>query len=326
MFKRTITAATLAGVALVGSQAHADPKFPEKPVTVIIGFAPGGSTDAIGRVLLRKMGEDLHTTMVVENRPGAGGNTGAQALLRAKPDGYTLLYASASMAIAPALFNRSDLNPTTAFATAGCAVGLPMVLLVSSSVSVNNAADFYKLIQSNPGKYFQGTSGNGAMDQLAMIDIANTMGLKYQQVPYNGNGPAVMDLAAGNTQFMLSASFNSALPFISSGKLKALAVTSLERSAAVPGVPSLSESVPALKGFEAGTWQALIAPKGTPAEILNKLDQAMQKAMADPTVQTSLRFQGAEPMRKNPKQCQDYIAAEYGRWSETIMKGNVKVN
>lgn len=326
MFNKIFFSTALAGLCLAGVQAQAAATYPNKAITVIIGFAPGGPTDAIGRVLLNKMAEELKVPMVVENRPGAGGNIGAQDLLKAKPDGYTLMYGTSSITTAPALFGRDDLNPKTAFVAAGCSVAVPLILLVSKKIDADNAQDFYKLVKANPDKYFMGSSGNGSIDHLVAMDIANVLGLKFQHVPYKGNGPALTDLASGNTNFMYSGSFNSAQPFIKGGQVKPLAVTSDKRSVALPDVPTLSESVTGLKGYDAGTWQVLLAPKGTDPAILKKLDQAMQKAMTDPKVKESLRFQGAIVMDKTPEQCQAFIDSEYDRWSATIKKIGLKLN
>lgn len=316
----------IAATAMTGltGGAHADAGYPNKPITLIIGFAPGGPTDAIGRVLFKTVSQKLNVPIIIENKPGAGGNIGTQELIRAKPDGYTLLYGTSSITTAPPLFGRDDLNPTKAFTTASCSVRVPLILLTNKAMDMKSAPQFYDAVKANPGKYFQGSSGNGSIDHLVSMDIANRLGLDFQHVPYKGNGPALTDLVSGNVNFMYSGSFNSAMPFIQNGQATALAVTSEKRSVGLPDVPSLSEVVPGLKGFDAGTWQVLIAPKGTDPVILEKLDHALQESLKDPEVQKSLRFQGAELMNKDPKSCQDYVASEYSRWSETIKRLGLK--
>ncbi|MFC4273897.1 Bug family tripartite tricarboxylate transporter substrate binding protein [Achromobacter aloeverae] len=317
-------ALALAAFAAAMPGAQAADAYPNKPITLLIGFAPGGPTDAIGRVLFKRVSEILDVPIIIENRPGAGGNIGTQELIRAKPDGYTLMYGTSSVTTAPALFNRDDLDPTKAFAVAGCSVSVPLILLVSRTEAAANAEDFYKAVKANPAKYFQGSSGNGSIDHLVSMDIAGRLDLKFQHVPYKGNGPALSDLAGGNVNFMYSGSFNSALPFIKAGKVKPLAVTSGHRSQALPDVPSLSESVAGLRGFDAGTWQILAAPRGTPPAVLAKLNDAMQAAMKDAKVKESLDFQGAEPMNMDQKQCSAYIGQEYTRWSGTIKRLGLK--
>ncbi|ANN66054.1 Bug family tripartite tricarboxylate transporter substrate binding protein [Bordetella bronchialis] len=316
----------LPALALSMGAARAADDYPGKPITVIIGFAPGGPTDAIGRVLFKKVSQELKTPIIIENKAGAGGNIGTQELMRAKPDGYTLMYGTSSVTTAPPLFDRDDLDPRKAFATASCSVAVPLILLTPGKMNIADAQAFYTAVKAQPGKYFMGSSGNGSIDHLVGMDIAHRLGLQFQHVPYKGNGPALTDLVAGNTGFMYSGSFNSALPFIQNGQVKALAVTSGKRSEALPQVPTLGESVQGLQGFDAGTWQILAAPNGTPAPILKKLDTALQAALKDPEVMKSLRFQGAEPMDKDPAQCRAYVASEYERWSSTIKRLGLKGN
>lgn len=322
MLKKTLFA--LSCVALSTTSVVAQAAYPEKPITLTIGFAPGGPTDSIGRVLFKQVSQELGVPIVVENRPGAGGLLAEQDLVRAKPDGYSLLYGTSSITTAPALFGRDDLNPKTAFVAAGCSVAVPLILLTTDKFKAKDAPSFYKEVKDKPGKYFMGSSGNGSIDHLVGMDIAAKLDLDFEQVPYKGNGPALTDLAAGNTNFMYSGSFNSAMPFIKSGKITPLAVTSSQRSAALPDVPALSEVVPGLDGYDAGTWQVLLAPKGTDPAILDKLDQALKTAMKSPEVLESLRFQGAEVMDKTPQECQAYIDSEYDRWSGTIKRLGLK--
>ncbi|OWT53443.1 Bug family tripartite tricarboxylate transporter substrate binding protein [Candidimonas nitroreducens] len=323
MFKPALIAAASVAAALAYPAAQAA-NYPSQPITLIIGFAPGGPTDSIGRVLFKQVSQELGVPVVIENRPGAGGTVGEQDLLRAKPDGYTLLYGTSSITTAPALFGRNDLDPKTAFDVAGCSVAVPLILLAGKKLNVQSATALYQDMKASPGKYFMGSSGVGSIDHLVGTDIATRLGLTFQHVPYKGNGPALSDLAAGNTSFMYSGSFNSAIPFINSGKVKALAVTSAKRSQVLPDVPTLGEAVPGLKGYDAGTWQVLLAPKGTSPQILQKLDHAVQAAMKSPEVMKSLRFQGAEVMNKTLPQCQAYINSEYERWSGTVKRLGLK--
>jgi tripartite-type tricarboxylate transporter receptor subunit TctC len=312
-------------VLLLGcAPVKADPQFPNRSITVLIGFAPGGPTDAIGRVLFRQMSQELTVPMVVENKPGAGGNLAAQELLRAKPDGYTLLYGSSSITTAPPLAGREDLSPKTAFVVAGCSVMVPLILLINKSMNVKTSQELFDLIKAQPDKYFLGSSGNGAMDHLIALDVASRLDLKFQHVPYKGNGPALTDVAAGNITFMYAGAFNSALPFIKSGQVKALAVTSEKRSTSLPDVPSLSESVKGLAGFNTSTWQVILAPKGTDEVTLAKLDMALRRSMTDAKVLESFRYQGAELLNLDRKQCQRFVNDESDRWSATVKSLNLK--
>jgi len=322
--RKTLDAALLAALVATGAPLAAQAAYPDKPITVIVGFAPGGPTDALGRVIFKKVSEELGVSMIIENKPGAGGNIAAQYLAQARPDGYTLMFASAAVAIAPALYKREDLNPKRIFSAVGCSSKVPFILLAAKKTPADDAQELFKQIRQHPGKYFLGTSGNGTMDQVVAANIATRLGQEFEQVPYKGNGPALTALVAGDTQFMYSGSFNSALPYIKDGQIKALAVTSSERSPALPDVPALKEAVPGLGNFDAGTWQAVVAPHGTPADILARVNQALNKALKDPEVMASLRFQGAEAMDTTPAQCQDFVASEYDRWSETVQTLGLK--
>ncbi|GAA5232256.1 tripartite tricarboxylate transporter substrate binding protein [Verticiella sediminum] len=326
MSKMNCIAAALAAltVGVAAVPAHAADDFPSKPITVLVGFAPGGPTDAIGRVVFRRVSELLGKPVIIENKPGAGGNIASQELVRAKADGYTLLYAASSMATATALYHRDDLNPKTEMTTAGCSVAVPLLLLTARKVGKADAASFFQQMQGKPGSYFLGSSGTGSMDHLVALDIANRLKTSFQHVPYRGNGPALTDVASDNVDFMYSGAFNSALPFIQSGQVTALAVTSAHRSPSLPNVPTLSESVSGLEGYEAGTWQVLMAPKGTPAAVLDKLNNALQEALKDPEVQKSLKFQAAEPMGLDRAECRAFVGKEFDRWSATIGELGIK--
>lgn len=320
MLKRAVLAAAVAGLAIGPTSSFAASTYPDKPINVVIGFAPGGPTDSLGRVLFKKVSEELGVPMVVENKPGAGGNIAAQAVAMAKPDGYTLMFASVAITIAPFLYDKQDLDPKRAFAAVGCSSAVPLILLVNKKVEANTAPEFYKLMQDNPGKYFAGNSGNGTIDQLAALDIASKLKLDFEAVPYKGNGPALTGLVAGDTNFMYAGSFNSALPFVKNGDLKPLAVTSAKRSEVLPDVPTLGESIPELAGFNAEAWQAVMAPKGTPPEVLTKVNNALNKALKDPEVLKNLKFQGAQVMDTTPQECQAFIDGESERWSAMIKK------
>lgn len=318
MLKQALLVSAIAGLTIGPVSSAAASSYPDKPINVVIGFAPGGPTDSLGRVLFKKISEELGVPMVVENKPGAGGNIAAQTVAAAKPDGYTLMFASVAISIAPFLANRQELDPKKAFSAVGCSSAVPLILLVPKKVRADTAQQFYQLMRDNPGKYFAGNSGNGTIDQLAALDLASKLNLQFEAVPYKGNGPALTGLVAGDTNFMYSGAFNSALPFVKSGDLKALAVTSAERSAVLPDVPTLSESVPELKGFDAKAWQAVMAPKGTPPEVLTKVNKALNAALKDPEVLKSLQFQGAQVMNTSPQECQAFIDGESDRWSAMI--------
>jgi tripartite-type tricarboxylate transporter receptor subunit TctC len=330
MLKQTLRHAAitlaLAGLlaSLAGTPALAQTYPAAKPIRVIIAFPPGGPSDAIGRVVFTEMSKRIGQSMVIDNRPGAGGNIATDALIAAPADGYTLLYASSSIALSPTLYKRTDLDPTKVLVPAGCSVSVPQLLLVRKDQPVNTAAELVSLIKASPDKYFQGSSGSGQIDHLVGQIFLHELGLKFTHVPYKGNGPAFTDLLAGNITFMFAGAFNSALPFIKDGRVKALAITSKKRAGVLPEVPSLNETV--MKGFDSSTWQALMAPAGTPPAVLRTLNENLNASLAAPAVKESLFQQGAEIISGPPAQCAEFIKKEYGRWAEVIHKYDIHVD
>jgi tripartite-type tricarboxylate transporter receptor subunit TctC len=324
MFKhrlKRLAAGMALGLACAGALAQ---NYPSKPIRVVIAFPPGGPSDAIGRVVFQEMSKRIGQPMVIENRPGAGGNIATEAVIQSPADGYTLLYASSSISLSPTLYKRADLDPTKIFAPAGCSVSVPQLLLVRKDMPANTAAELVSLIKANPDKYFQGSSGSGQIDHLVGQVFLHDLGLKFVHVPYKGNGPAFTDLLAGNVTFMFAGAFNSALPFIKDGRVKALAITSKKRAGVLPNVPSLDETV--LKGFDSATWQALMAPAGTPPAVIKLLNEKLNETLAFPAVKQNLFNQGAEVISGPPEQCAAFVKKEYGRWAEVIHKYDIHID
>ncbi len=228
--------------------AAAGPAFPNKEIRVLIAFPPGGPTDAIGRVIFRRVSIELGQPVIIENRPGAGGSIASQFVAKSKPDGYTLLFASSSFSTTPELYRRDDLVPSKAFKMVGCAATVPMLLLVPNNLKVDTPQQFLSLIKDKPDTLFMGSSGNGAIDHLTGMYMSQALDAKFQHVPYAGSGPALMDLVAGNVQFLFTGAFSTALPFIKDHRIKAIAVTSAKRSSVLPDVPTLDETI--MKGFD----------------------------------------------------------------------------
>lgn len=324
MFKhrlKQLAAGIALGMACAGALAQG---YPNKPIRVVIAFPPGGPSDAIGRVVFQEMSKRIGQPMVIENRPGAGGNIATESVIQSPADGYSLLYASSSIALSPTLYKRADLDPTKVFAPAGCSVSVPQLLLVRKDMPANTAAELVSLIKANPDKYFQGSSGSGQIDHLVGQVFMHDLGLKFTHVPYKGNGPAFTDLLAGNVTFMFAGAFNSALPFIKDGRVKALAITSKKRAGVLPNVPSLDETV--MKGFDSATWQALMAPAGTPPAVVALLNEKLNETLAVPAVKQNLFNQGAEVISGPPAQCAAFIKKEYGRWAEVIRKYDIHID
>jgi len=310
----------LAGLA--GSVVAQD--YPTKPIKVLIAFPPGGPTDAIGRVIFQELGRRIGQQLIIDNRPGGGGNIATEVVAQAEPDGYTLLYASSSIAISPSLYNRANLDPSKVLTTLGCTVSVPQLLLVAPGVAANSVGDLVRMLKAEPGKFFQGSSGNGALDHMVGAIFAKELDVKFVHVSYKGNGPALTDLIAGRVQFMFAGAFNSALPFIREKRVKALAISSQKRAGILPDVPSLSETV--MKGFDASTWQVLVAPPGTPPAVVRFMNEHINATMAVPAIKDNMFQQGAEIIAGTPAHCAEFIKSEYARWGDVIRKYNIRAD
>lgn len=262
MTRRTAIAC-LAGASLaLGSMMPAAAQsWPEKPVTVVVPFASGGTTDIIARTIGQKMGESLRQPVVVDNRPGAGGTLGASNVARATPDGYTLLLATVAHTMAPGIYKKLPYDFTRDLVPVGLVALTPNVLLVGASMPVKSVAELIAYIKSHPGKVNYGSAGPGSTEHLSGELLRSMTGTDIVHVPYKGGAPMMTDLIAGQIQMAVETS-PSAAPHVRSGKLRALAVTTAKRSPAYPGVPTLDES--GIKGYEVTTWYALMAPRGTP--------------------------------------------------------------
>jgi tripartite-type tricarboxylate transporter receptor subunit TctC len=321
---RTLALAALLLPALsFTAPAAADDAWPNKPIRMVIAFPPGGPTDAIGRVLFTELGKKLGQPIVIDNRPGAGGVIAASEVTKAPADGYTLYYASATIATTPALYNRPDLVPSKAFTPVSCTVSVPMVLMVAPSLPAKNMQEFVALLKASPGKYFQGSSGNGSPDHLAGVLLKKSLGVDFQHVPYKGNGPAITDVMAGNVTFMFGGALQTAVPLIDAGKLRALVVTADKRSSALPDVPTISETV--LKGFDVGTWQAVVAPKGTPAAVVDRVNAKLSEVLAEPAIRASMLQQGADVVDSKPAACGAFMDKETARWTQVIEREHINI-
>lgn len=315
----------IAGVVLgtLASGAHAA-TFPDKPIRLVVAFSAGGPTDILARVIARDMSTRLGQQIIVDNRPGAGGNIAAEFVAKSPADGYTLLYNSSSIAISPALFNNTKLNPDQIFAPVGYAATVPLVLIVNADSPVKTPADFIKLLKAKSGQLNFGSSGNGTIDHLTSVVFADKTKTKFNHVPYKGNAAALPDLLAGRIDFMMSGSLNAVLPFIKEGKLRAVAATTVKRVSVLPDVPTLAESV--LPGFDSGTWQGIVAPKGTPTPVVERLNRELNATLKAPEVIKALHAQGAEPTGGTSAQYRDLIHGEYARWTKVVKDTGATAN
>ncbi|NBS46541.1 MAG: tripartite tricarboxylate transporter substrate binding protein [Betaproteobacteria bacterium] len=306
---------TLGSLALCSPAAHAQASYPDKPIRMVIAFPPGGPTDLVARVLAQKLAEQMGQSVVVDNKPGANGNIAAELVAKAPADGYTLFYNTSAVALSPALYKKLGYDVRADFAPVALTAVIPLVLAVHPSVPANSVAEFIAHLKANPGKLSYGSAGNGNITHLGAYLMLQSQGLTAVHVPYKGSAPALTDAVAGQTQF-LTDTINSALPFIREKRLRALAVTSLQRSPVLPEVPTLNES--GLRGFEVGAWQGLMVPARTPVDIVNRLNTEVMKALASADVRARLAAQGASPLGSTPAEYASYLRDELQRWDRVV--------
>ena len=321
----SVFAATLLMTAVADTSAQARDDYPTRPVQMIIPFSAGGPTDIVGRVMGAKMSELLGKQFVVENRTGAGGNIGAEAVAKASPDGYTILMATVSTnAINPGLYRNIPYDAVRDFAPLGRVGVTPTLLLVHPSMPATDVKTLVALIKANPGKYNYGSSGLGSILHLCGEEFKSLAGgLDITHVPYKGSAPMDTDLMGGQITMAFDAT-PTALPLAKSGKLRALGAGMAKRLAAMPDLPTLQEQ--GLPRFECYTWNALLAPARTPKPIVDKLNAAINKALADPAVSTALENAGIDPTPgSTPETTAEFVKTELAKWSPIIKASGAQI-
>jgi tripartite-type tricarboxylate transporter receptor subunit TctC len=324
--RRLLLAATAA--ALLPLPLAAQTAWPTKPVRIVVPFAPAGTTDILARALAPELSRAFGQPFVIENRPGAGGNLGADLVAKSN-DGHTLLMGTVGThAINPALYAKMPYDHVKDFVPITLVAGVPNVLVMNpgkaEAYGIRSVPDLIRVARASPGKLNMASSGNGTSIHLSGELFKTMTGTYMVHFPYRGSGPALLDLIGGNMDLMFD-NLPSAMPHIKAGKLKALAVTSAERSAALPELPTVAEAGP-LKGFEASSWFGLLAPAGTPADVVNRLQQETAKALAVPAIKERLMSQGAIPSGMNPADFAQLIAAETKKWADVVKASGAKVD
>jgi tripartite-type tricarboxylate transporter receptor subunit TctC len=321
-----LAAASVVTLALAGTVVRAADNFPSRPLQMIIPFAAGGPTDIVGRIMGAKMSELLGQSVVVEDRGGAGGTIGAAEVAKAAPDGYTLLMATVSTnAINPGLYRQLPYNSETAFAPVGRIGVTPTILMANLSLPVTDVQSLVALIKANPGKYSYGSSGTGSILHLCGEEFkADAGGLQMVHVPYKGSAPMDTDLLGGQIAIAFDAT-PTAMPLALSGKVRALGAGMATRIPSMPNLPTLQEQ--GIKGYECYTWNAIIAPGGTPQPIVDKLNDAINQSLADPKVSNALKNAGIDPTPgSTPKSTADFIKAELDKWAPIIKASGAQVD
>lgn len=323
---RRHTLGALGALALPGLAPLAQAQtggWPTKPVRMVIAFAPGGPTDIVARVVAAQLSLQLGQQVMVENRPGAGGNIAAELVARAPADGYTLFYNTSAITIGPALYGKVNYDTLKDFAPVSSTATNAMVLMVHPSVPVRSAREFVEYARANPGRLNYASSGSGTITHLASAALASQLGLSMTHVPYKGSAPALVDLAGGSVQMMID-TVNSAMPYIRDGRVRALAVTMPRRLSVLPDLPTLSETV--LPGMEMSAWQGVVAPTGTPAPILQRLHAEITRALQNPEVRAKLAAAGTEVLGSTPEEYAAYIRAEMTRWARIVRESGARAD
>jgi tripartite-type tricarboxylate transporter receptor subunit TctC len=306
--------------ALPEAQAQSG-KWPDKPVRVVVSFTPGGTADVVARMVAPRLSEEFGQQFIVDNRAGAGGAIGTEIVVRANPDGYTILVGASSYASNAALY-KLPYDPITGISPVAVITRGPFIVTVHPSLKANNIKEFIELARAKPGGLSYGSPGTGSVPHLATEHLLQMTNTNMTHVPYKGDVPAIVDLIGGQIQLYFGGALVS-LPQINAGKLRGLAVTTEQRSPVMPDLPAVNELVP---GYSAFGWHAMWAPAGTPREIVARLNQSIARILKLPEVQERLRANGVEAAHNTPEEFSRLIARDIAKWTKVVKVGNIKVD
>lgn len=313
----------LLGCGFAGAALAAEADYPNRPIRLILGFSAGGGTDVIARALAQKMSESLGVSVVVDNKPGANGNISAEAVAKAPNDGYTLLYNTSSIVLSPGLYSKLGYDVQKDLSPVGLVANLPMVLVAANSVQSKGVADLVTTMKGAPGRFNYASAGNGNITHFAMLMFEHAVGVKGNHIPYRGEAPAMADLMGAQVDLYMGTA-PGVMPAIKDKRVRALAVTSLKRLPALPDVPTLDESV--AKGLEIGAWSGIMAPAGTPAHVIARLNGSLKEALASPEVQARFASQSADARYMTAEQYGQFLRAELPRWRRIAQQADVKLD
>jgi tripartite-type tricarboxylate transporter receptor subunit TctC len=311
----------LSALAMTSGPVVAAP-YPEKPVKLIVSWSPGGTTDILARIMAQGLTEKLGQTVLVENRPGGGNNIGTEFLIRSAPDGYTLNMTNPANAINATLYKNLPFNFINDTVPVAGIIRTPNVMVVTASLPVKNVEEFIAYCKANPTKVNMASSGSGSSIHLSGELFKIMTGCKMAHIPYKGAGPALNDLIAGQVQVMFD-NLPSSAGFIKDGRIRALAVTTATREASLPNVPTIGETVP---GYEASAWFGVSAPKGTPRDVVEKLNVAINQLLVDPKIQKRLSDLGGTPIPGTPEDFGKLIANETQKWEKVVKTSGATVD
>lgn len=327
MRKSLSLAARLAGAAAIALAAFAAPAsaadYPTRPITLVVPFAPGGSTDLVARIVAQKMSEILGQQVVVDNRGGAGGSLGAGVVAKADPDGYTILMATvATHALNPALYKKITYNAETDFTPITLLVNVPNVLTVNPKFEAKSVAELIEMAKKDPGKYAYASSGNGSPLHLSGVLFNKLAGVELTHIPYKGSGPALVDVIAGQVPIQFD-NLPSSIEHIKAGRLRALGVTTAQRVPNLPDVPAIAEALP---GYETYSWNALFGPKGMSPDIVKKLNEAGVQALKDPVVKQKLTDATAVIVGSTPEELAEHVKKELAKWTPIVKESGATID
>ena len=323
---RTVVFGGLVAVMLCAqatSVAQTASSFPNQPIRMVVPYPPGGPTDITARVVAAEMSKTIGQNIVIDNRPGASGMIGSEMVTKSTPDGYTLLANASIHVINPSVYPDMRFDAIKDFVPITQLAQVPLVLVVPANSPIKSVKDLVEYAKANPGKVNFGSAGSASAQHLAGESFKIAAGIQMQHIPYKGSAPALTDLAGGQLQLMFD-SMPSATPMINSGKLRAIAVTTTTRAKARPDLPTIAES--GFPGFDISTWYAYWAPKGTPADVVEKLAASAAQALKNPEVIAKYEAMGAEPVGSTPAQFAAYVESEAKKWNDIVKKSGAKLD
>lgn len=320
---RRLAATLLATAASAFAMGSAQAAYPDKPVRIVVGFSAGGTTDVIARIMAKELTEALGQSFVVENKPGAGSNIATDMVQRAAPDGYTLLFVAVTSAINQTLYKNVTFDLTKDFTPVALGAKVPNILVVNPQVPVKTVQELVDYAKKNPGKLNYGSGGNGSAGHLSGELLKARAGINVEHIPYQGAAPAQLALLSGQSDFMFD-NLAASAPLIKDGKVKALAVTTAQRSSLLADVPTVEES--GIKGFDLGTWFGVFTTGGTPAPIVAKLNKAYSEAMQQPDVKQRLLTMGSEAAPMTPEAFAEFVKNEKAKYQEIVKISGASLN
>ncbi len=320
--RRATLLALASAILLAPLAARAQPGYPDKPIRFVVPYPPGGGTDVIARIVQGKFQQVLGQPIIIDNRAGGGGSLGTDVVAKAAPDGYSVLFTLSSHTINPAIFPKLPFDTVRDFEQVGTVASLPQILVVLPGFAAKNVGELIAMAKAKPESLQFASVGNGSPSHLAGELLNLRAGIKITHIPYKGGGPAITDVLGGQVP-MLWVSIPAAAQFVKSGKLRALAVSTVKRSAAFPEVPTVQEQ--GVADFEVDSWYAMFVPAKTPKAVIERLNKALNKVVADPEIKDKLLGQGSEAVGGTPEALGKVVHAELAKWSRLVKDANIKM-